>query len=144
MKNEYLCRTATFTAKNLDKLFEEIGEELVGRPDCDLRDVLTIATASRLMVEGLTIELSAGSKDTPVTLRGEDFAVKAIAAVSRVGRVSMLAHTDREDEDASVSRVFEIVGACAYLTSLAADKLYDSDHIEEHKAVKNEKEETDE
>lgn len=138
MKNEYLCRTATFTAKNLDKLFEEMGEELVGRPDCDLMDVLTIATASRLMVEALTNELSAGSKDAPVTLRGEDFAVKAIAAVSRIGRVSMLAHTAREGEDASVSRVFEVIGACAYLTSMVTDKLYDSDHVEEHEATKKE------
>lgn len=141
MKNEYLSRTVTSTAKNIDKLFEEAGTELVARSDVDLVDTITLATASRLMHEAVGHEVFGGTTQESVTLRGEDFSVKATIALDRIASCAMSAHTDRNEGD-SVARVFNVVGACAYLKAMVEDKLFGSDHVEEHEAVENEKEET--
>lgn len=141
MKTEYLNRTATFTAKNLHKLFEEAGEEVVLRPDADLVDILTLAAASKLMLEAVTQEAFGGDRSAVVTLRGEDYAVKAKAALDRVAACAMATQTDRKEEGESLARVFHVIGACAYLSALVEDKLFGSDHVEEHEAVS--KEETD-
>ena len=140
MKNEYLCRTATFTTKNIEKLFEEAGEELVGRPECDIVDVLTIAAASRFMRDAISVELSTGGENTAVSMRGEDFAVKTDLALARIGRASMYSHTERVDgeEDATLTRVFAVLGACVCLGGMVEEKLYGSDHVEEHEAIKKE------
>lgn len=143
MKNEYLSRTATFTAKNIDKLFEEAGTELVARSDVDLVDTITLATASRLMHEAVSHEVFGETTQRSATLRGEDFSVRATIALDRIASIAMASHTDRDDDVDSVARVFNVVGACTYLKAMVEDKLFGSDHVEEHKSVNSEKEDTD-
>ena len=144
MRNEYLSRTATFTAENIDKLFYEVGEEVVSRPDADITDTLALAAASRLMAEAVAHEVFGETTQKSVTLRGEDFAVRVKVATDRVGALAMKAHVDRKEDGEGLDRVMRVIGACSFLAALVEEKLFGSDHVEEHKSVNNEKEETNE
>ena len=106
-------------------------------------DIIVLAAASKLMLEAVTQEAFGGDKSEVVTLRGEDYAVKAKAALDRVAACAMETQTVRKEESESLARVFHVIGACAYLSALVEDKLFGSDHVEEHEAEGKEKEETD-
>ena len=130
MKNEYLNRTATFTATNLDNLITEVGDETVGRPDCDVVDVFVLATASRILAEALAADVCSNN-DEAITLRGEDFAAKAGAALRRLKNAAMHSHTHMKEGGDSMGRVFNVLGASVYMLLGVEDKLYDSDHVKE-------------
>ena len=137
MKNEYLNRAATFTAKNIHNLLKEVGESLVTRDDVDIVETIGIGLSSNLINVCMVDDLFAGNTDEAITLRGEDFAAKEMAILRSVWAQVDAVTTDLEnDGDADViGNTFRMMGTIATLLLGLEDKLFDSDHVEEHKAV---------
>lgn len=144
MKNEYLNRTATIGPKNIHRLLTEVGEAIVDRDDVDLLETIGIGLTTNLVDAHLTNELF-GDSEEAITLRGEDFAAKEMAIFRAIWScVDAVAEKHKDDETSSnvIGNTFRMMGTAAALLLGVEDKLFDSDHVEEHEAVK--KEETNE
>ena len=144
MKKEYMNRTATIGPKNIHNLLKEVGESLVARDDVDLLETIGIGLTSNLVNARLTKELF-GDSEEAITLRGEDFAAKEMAIFRAIwGCVDDVVEDLKDDGVSSnvIGNTFRMMGTAAALLLGVEDKLFDSDHVEEHEAVK--KEETNE
>ena len=141
MKNEYLTRTATIVPENVEKLVAEVGSDLVARDDVDLRDTLGIGIVG-VTVKGALVEEIFGESTEAVTISGAEFAAKAAAAARHLFGNAMEANDALPPEGRNINHVFNLMGTVSVLLLGVEDKLFDSDHVEEHEAVK--KEETNE
>lgn len=141
MKNEYLTRTATIVPENVEKLVVEVGGDLVTRDEVGLRDTLAIGIVG-VTVKGALVREIFGETTEAVTISGAEFAAKAATAARNLFGSALEASETRPKEVRSINDVFRLMGTVSVLLLGIEDKLFDSDHVEEHKAVK--KEETDE
>jgi hypothetical protein len=144
MKNEYLTRTATIAPENIRHLLKEVGEALMSRDDVALIETIGIGLTTRIVYAHLTRALF-GDSEEAITLRGEDFAAKEMAIFRALWScVDDVAEELKDDEPSSnvIGNTFRMIGTAAALLLGVEDKLFDSDHVEEHEAVK--KEETNE
>lgn len=139
MKKEYMNRTATIGPKNIHNLLKEVGESLVSRDDVDLIETIGIGITTNLVHAHLTKELFGGSEEA-ITLSGENFAAKEMSVFRAIwGCVDDAVEDIKDDEDSSnvIGNTFRMMGTAAALLLGIEDKLFDSDHVEEHKAVKS-------
>lgn len=141
MKNEYLTRTATIVPENVEKLVTEVGGDLVERDEVGLHDTLAIGIAG-LTVKGALGREIFGESTEAVTISGAEFAAKAATAARNLFGSAMEADDALPPEGRDINNVFRLMGTISVLLLGVADKLFDSDHVEEHEAVK--KEETNE
>ena len=137
MKNEYLSRSVTINRKSLETLVKEVGEALVPKEDVGIKETMLLAVASGSITCFLREDLFGGS-DEAITVRGEDFAAKELAALRKLRGYA--------DEAGAVAgngaAKYLLSGLALYVVTELEDKLFGSDHVEEHEAVENEKEET--
>lgn len=138
MKDEYLHRAATIGPKNIHRLLAEAGEAIVGRDGVDLLETIGIGLTANLVNAHLTNELF-GDSEEAITLHGEDFAAKEMAIFRAIwSRVDDVAEKHKNDETYSsvIGNTFRMMGTAAALLLGVEDKLFDSDHVEEHEEAK--------
>ena len=141
MKKEYMNRTATIGPKNVEKLVAEVGSDLVARDEVDLHDTLSIGIVG-LAVKGALVREIFGESTEAVTISGAEFAAKAATAACHLFSSAMEANDALPPEGRDINHVFRLMGIVSVLLLGVGAKLFDSDHVEEHEAVK--KEETNE
>ena len=136
MKNEYLTREATISAESLTNLLTEIGTEMVDRDCVDLRETVGIGLTAVLVRHALTHELFGDAPDETgaVTVSGADFAAKEMSVLRDVWHLASEAVQEGHQFGASL----RLGGTVAALLLSVEDKLFDSDHVEEHEPVKKE------
>ena len=139
MKNEYLSRTVTLNRKSLERAVNDTGVDLAMGRDGDLIEVTLAALATKITRSKLCRAMF-GDSDEPVTILGSDFASKELEALREVYEDGA---TTAKKMEANCAPVFDLCGRAVELLLHLEDKLFGSDHVEEHESVKNEKEDTD-
>lgn len=137
MKSEYLNRSVTINHKSLETLVEEVGKDLVEEGDVGIKETMILAVASGSITCFLREDLF-GESDEAITVRGEDFAAKELAALRKLSDCADEADALTPGKDVTK---YVLAGLALYVVARLEDKLFGSDHVEEHEAVKNKKEE---
>lgn len=139
MKTEYLNRTVTINRDSLEQAVNDLGLELVHALNAGITDTILGALATKLTRRKI-VRILFGDRDEAVTIRGEDFAAKEMEVLRELYDGGVLS---AEAQDAGHDPVYNLCGRTVELLLHLEDKLFGSDHVEEHEAEGKEKEETD-
>lgn len=137
MKTEYLNRAVTISRDSLHELMLSMAKEKVGTADSleGMMQSASYAATLTLVEDALSAELF--PDDRAITIRGEDYAVKAHTALRGLV-VTICDFKGRHDFTMGLAET--VLGEQLTAFFEVEDKLFGSDHVEEHEAVKNEKE----
>lgn len=135
MKTEYLNRAVTISRDSLHELGLSMAKEKIGAADSleGVAESIRFAAAMAIGEDALSAELF--TDDNATTIRGEDYAVKAYTAL-RNAAAGADDFAEKHDSDAVVSAA--VLGELTTVFFEVEDKLFGSDHVEEHESAKEE------